>query len=52
MRNNNETGQSLTEVVLIAAAMCFGMISMLTVLNRFVEKIVTLAILMISLPAP
>lgn len=52
MRNNNETGQSLVEVALVAAAMCLGMISMLAVLNRFVEKIVTLAIFMISLPAP
>lgn len=52
MRNNYETGQSLVEVVFVAAAMCFSMISMLAVLNRFVEKIVTLAIFMISLPAP
>ena len=50
MRSNYETGQSLVEMVFVTTAICFGMISMLTAFNRFVEKIVTLAILMISLP--
>lgn len=47
-----EIGQSLMETVLITTAVCAGVVTLLTALNRIVEKAVSLAIFTISLPAP
>ncbi len=52
MRIDYENGQSLVEMVVVTTVICVGIISTLSSFNRLVEKIISSAILMISLPAP